>query len=124
MKIIQKRKLNKMISDVFTFSFMMSMFLHTSVCAGSTSDGEAAVKGILTEVATVLLVVAGCVCAGKLAHIGIMYMMSSANEKSNAKTAIIPWLLGTIVCFGASWIGPLIIGIFEHDTTNGVLSSY
>lgn len=121
MKITAKRKFNKFISDVFTFSLMMSMFLHTHVSAGSA---QGAVDAILIDVTTVLLVIAGCVCLGKLAQIGIMFMMSSATEKSNAKTAILPWLLGTIVCFGATWIGPLIIGIFKHDTSEGVLSSY
>ena len=40
-------------------------------------------------------------------------MTSSAVEKSNAKAAVLPWIVGTIVCFGAGWIGPMIINMFK-----------
>ena len=42
-------------------------------------------------------------------------MTSSAVEKSQAKTALVPWLVGTVVAFGASWIGPAIINLLKID---------
>ena len=38
--------------------------------------------------------------------------MSTAAEKSNAKQAILPWIIGTVVCFGAATIGGAIIDVF------------
>ena len=90
------------------------------ICVGSVfatePTGQEDVEEILTEITQVLLVIAGLACAGKLVHIGILYMTSSAVDKSNAKSAVLPWLIGTIVCFGAAWIGGAIIGIFRIDT--------
>lgn len=89
-------------------------------CAGSTFATSPTptddVEEILTEITQVLLVIGGLACVGKLVHIGILYMTSSAVDKSNAKSAVLPWLIGTIVCFGAAWIGGAIISIFKIDT--------
>ena len=83
--------------------------------AYAATDGMGTVTEILTDILGALLGVAGAVCVAKLIHIGILYMTSSAAEKSNAKTAVLPWIIGTIVCFGAGWIGPAIIGILRVD---------
>ena len=72
----------------------------------------------LTEITQVLLIIAGGACVGKIIHIGIQYVMSSAADKSNAKMALLPWLIGTVICFGAATIGPGIIGIFNTGPTN------
>lgn len=77
-----------------------------------------AITAPLTEITQVLLIVAGGACVGKIIHIGIQYVMSSAADKSNAKMALLPWLIGTIICFGAAVIGPAIIGIFNTGPTN------
>ena len=45
--------------------------------------------------------------------------MSSAMDKSNAKMAVLPWIIGTFLCFGAAVIGPAIINIFK--VTDNVL---
>ena len=82
---------------------------------------DSSVTDILTEVTTVLLVVAGGACVGKVIHIGILYVSSVAADKSSAKTAILPWLIGTFVCFGAAVIGPAIIGIFKDGAPTNVL---
>ena len=50
-----------------------------------------------------------------------MYTMSSANEKSNAKMALIPWVVGAIVCFGAATIGGTVINIIGSGMPNDVL---
>lgn len=113
------KKMNKMISFI-THTFLFSTFLNQCVFATDTTNP---VNDILIEVTRVLLVIGGLVCIGKLVQIGIMYMMTSVDQKSQAKTAVLPWLVGTIVCFGAAWIGSAIIGIVS--TGNGdVLSSY
>ena len=104
---------NQIISDVIANSILLSLF--TSQIAYATDNDV--VDNILVEVTQVLLVVAGLLCLGKLIQIGIMYMTSSAVEKSNAKAALMPWLAGTIVAFGASLIGPAIIKMITGSST-------
>lgn len=90
------------------FAFYTWFFLNfgTNVLAGSV---DSSVTGTLTEITQIILIIGAGVCIGKCIQIGIMYVMSSANEKSNAKMAMIPWIIGTIVCFGAATIGKFII---------------
>ena len=76
---------------------------------------DASVIAILTEVTQVLLVIAGGACVAKIIHIGILYVTSSAADKSNAKMALLPWIVGTFLCFGAATIGPAIINILRVD---------
>ena len=110
-----KKKINKFLSNIMTFAMLFVMITNTSVFA----TGSDVVNKILKEVTTVLLTIAGLVCTGKLIQIGILYMTSSAVDKSNAKSAVLPWLVGTIVCFGAAWIGGTIIDILRIE--KGVL---
>lgn len=113
-----KHKLNKLLSNLLTFAMIMAVLLPTGVLAGV--DGGT-VDAILTEVVQILLTVAGCVCLGKLIHIGIIFLTAGAAEKSNAKMALVPWLVGTVVCFGASWIGGTIINIIGSGMDGDVL---
>ena len=108
---MKKSKVNKLLSNIMTLVLMLMMFMNTYVYA----TGNTAVDKVLTEVTEVLLVVAGLVCVGKLIHIGILYMTSSAADKSNAKSAVLPWLIGTFVCFGAALIGGAVIKILKVD---------
>ena len=66
----------------------------------------------LTKVTRILLIIGSAVCIGKIIHIGILFVTSSAVDKSNAKQALFPWLIGAFICFGAATIGSAIINIF------------
>lgn len=113
-----KHSLNKVLSSFLTFILLLAMFLPTSVFA---LDGGGEVDTVLTEVVNILLIIAGCVCLGKLIHIGILFLTAGAAEKSNAKMALIPWIVGTIVCFGASWVGGTIIQLIGSNMNGDVL---
>lgn len=63
----------------------------------------------LVDLTKILLLIGTAVCIGKVIHIGILYVTSTAVDKSNAKQALLPWIIGTIVCFGAATIGSAII---------------
>ncbi|MBQ9314412.1 MAG: hypothetical protein IJ220_05385 [Clostridia bacterium] len=108
---VKKKKSNQMLSNMITYTILFATFVNRYVYA----TDDTIVDNILIDVTQVLLVIAGLLCLGKLIHIGILYMTSSAVEKSQAKTALMPWLVGTIVAFGASWIGPAIINIIKID---------
>jgi len=115
---VNMQKNNKLISNFVIQSLLFSIYTNHYVYA---LDNGGTVDQILIDVTQVLLVLAGLVCLGKLIQIGIMYMTSSAVEKSNAKAALMPWLVGTIVAFGASWIGPTIINIITGGVEKGPL---
>lgn len=106
---MSNRKVNNIMTiliNVFTFGICLTSIVFAT-------EGTNAVKTILTDILKVLLGLGGAICVAKLIHIGILYMTSSAVDKSNAKAAVFPWIVGTIVCFGAAWIGPAIIGLFK-----------
>ena len=117
---MRKKKINQFLINFVTYTVLFSAFVNQCVYA----TGQETVDGILVEVTRVLLVIGGLVCIGKLVQIGIMYMMTSVDQKSQAKTAVLPWLIGTIVCFGAAWIGSALINVIKVDDSQGVLSSY
>ena len=98
------------------------MLCFTNVVFASEIQFGEEVTGPLKEITQVLLLVAAGVCIGKVIHIGILYVMSSAMDKSNAKMAILPWLIGTFLCFGAAVIGPAIINVFSEGLPDGVLN--
>lgn len=79
------------------------------------------VKNTLIEITQVLLIIAAGVCVAKVIHIGILYVSTVAMDKSSAKSAILPWLVGTFLCFGAAVIGPAIIEIFQSGLPSKVL---
>lgn len=120
---MKMKKFNKLISDFMTWLMAFTMFMNTYVLA-SDNFANTTVGHILTDITSVLLTVAGLVCVGKLIHIGILYMTSSAAEKSNAKSAALPWLIGTIVCFAAATIGKAIINIIGGDLMNKDVLEY
>lgn len=109
---------NRFLSNLLTVALLLAMLLPSIAFAG-VDGGE--VDAILVEVVNLLLVVAGCVCLGKLIHIGILFLTAGVAEKSNAKMALIPWVVGTVVCFGASWIGGTIINIIGANMNGDVL---
>lgn len=103
------------------FAFYTWFFLNfgTSVLASNTD-----VNQTLTKITNIILIIGAGVCIGKCIQIGIMYVMSSANEKSNAKMALIPWLIGTIVCFGAATIGKFVINLISGGNINKDVLEY
>ncbi|MBQ8299089.1 MAG: hypothetical protein IJX99_04355 [Clostridia bacterium] len=113
------RKKNILINILFNALFI-SLCLSKIVLAGEEKEIDfSSVVTPLTEITQVLLIIAAGVCVGKVIHIGILYVMSSAMDKSNAKMAVLPWIVGTFLCFGAAVIGPAIINIFK--VTDNVL---
>ncbi len=105
-----------------TFNKFISALLYvvtilTCICCTYASSASISLDAVseetLKNVTQILLLIGTGVCIGKVIQIGIMYVMTSANEKANAKAAIIPWLIGTFVCFGAATIGGYLIKLLE-----------
>lgn len=100
----------KLITAIFN---MLLIIFYTSTVFGVVVPSE--VEETLVNVTKILLLIGTAVCIGKVIHIGILYVTSTAVEKSQAKQAILPWIIGTIICFGAATIGGAIIKIFENS---------
>lgn len=113
-------KLKKFVCNLT--SSVLFIFGVNSIAYASSNIDLTNVRAPLIEITNLLLIIAAGVCIGKCIHIGIKYMMSSAAEKSNAKEAMLPWLIGTFVCFGAAIIGPFIIGLLSDGLPSTVLS--
>ena len=105
-------KNNKLIT--FYTSTLLLLFYTSTVMAGDVVVPEE-VYTTLVDITNILLLIGTAVCIGKIIHIGILYLTSTAVEKSNAKQALFPWILGTIICFGAATIGGAIIDLFMNS---------
>lgn len=116
-------KFNKMGKILTNAVFYIVTFLSFGnivlASSGITTDGT--ITNTLKDITQIILIIGAAVCVGKCIQIGIMYTMSSANEKSNAKMALIPWVIGAIVCFGAATIGGAVINIIGNDMPDNVL---
>lgn len=107
--------MKKVLGNIVTVLLVLLCFCST-VFADSSVTIDDTVTGTLTEITRILLLVGAGVCIGKVIHIGILYVTSSAADKSNAKMALMPWLIGTFVCFGAATIGGYIISLLSITT--------
>ena len=114
------KKTNKKNIVATIFNIFLLLFYATNIAyADITVPGE--VQERLVEITRILLLIGTAVCIGKLIHIGILYVTSTAAERSNAKQAVLPWIIGTVVCFGAATIGEWIINLFLGLLPNKVL---
>lgn len=62
---------------------------------------------IITNVAMVLAIVI-------LAILGVRYMMGSAEDKSEFKKSMIPYIVGAVCVFGAGAIGKMVINVTSN----------
>ena len=109
---------NKILNILFNMALILCFTSFVFAGGGVTVPDD--VRTTLVEITRILLLIGSAVCIGKIIHIGILYLTATAVEKSHAKEALFPWILGTIICFGAATIGGAVIKIF---TQGGVLPS-
>lgn len=62
---------------------------------------------IITNVAMVLAIII-------LAILGVRYMMGSAEDKSEFKKSMIPYIVGAVCVFGAGAIGRMVINVTSN----------
>ena len=95
--------------------FCTAILLSGCSCVLANSEVELGsdVLNTLTATTRIMLLIGAFVCVAKLIQIGILYVTSSAADKSNAKMAILPWLIGTFVCFGAATLGGYVIRLLQ-----------
>lgn len=107
-----KKKLSVILIVVCLFSL--------SCVYATGSGGTADYDTVINKITEILALIAGFVCLGKLIQIGIMYILSGANDKSQAKTAVLPWAVGTVICGGYVFIHKRVVEIFGGEDAPGV----
>lgn len=112
------KKIEKLINIIFNTLLILSF---ASMVLASDVMVPQEVETTLQNITKILLLIGTAVCIGKVIHIGILYLTSTAMEKSMAKQAVLPWIIGTIVCFGAATIGGAIIELFVNQVPSGPL---
>lgn len=108
--------MKKLIVNIAFYTLVLMNFCSTVLAGAPTGAAITlgpSVEATLIEITQIMLIVGAGVCIGKVIHIGILYVTSSAAEKSNAKMAVLPWLIGTFVCFGAATIGKFVINLLK-----------
>lgn len=78
---------------------------------GTSSGAQNSVVNIGNQIIGVITTVGVVVAVIVLLVLGIKYMMGSASEKAEYKKTMIPYLVGSILIFGASAITKVIVGI-------------
>lgn len=88
-----------------------------------TSKAPDEITSKLNEINKVLFTAACIICVIKAVQIGIMFMLNGAGSKGQAKSAILPWIIGAVVCGGYLLISTQIIDLIQGAAgTGGVLS--
>ena len=89
---------------------------------GSNGDaGSTAINGKLNDINNVLFTAACIICVIKAVQIGIMFMLNGAGSKGQAKSAILPWIIGAVVCGGYSVIAKEVTALIKRYGKGGVL---
>ena len=116
-KIFTKKK-----KITIIFNILLILFYTNMVFAGEVVVPEE-VQNTLTSLTKILLLIGTAVSIGKIIHIGILFVTSTAMDKSTAKQAALPWVIGTIVTFGAATVGGEIIKIIQNALKDAGISN-
>lgn len=113
----KKNKLGNIILNVVLIMSQVNIAYANG--AGMTS-GNDTVDSTLSEIASILFFLGAAIAVGKLIQIGILFVMSSGSKRSDAKSALIPWAIGAIICVLFATIGSGIIDIIMGGDSGGV----
>lgn len=104
-----------------TFSSTVSMAVDAESIAGqlggTQSGAQDSVISIGNQIIGIITTVGVVVAVIVLLILGIKYMMGSASEKAEYKKTMIPYLVGSILIFGASAITKVVVSIGSSITT-------
>lgn len=76
--------------------------------SGTTISGASKIKTIGNQIIYVIRLVGSMAAVAILVVLGLKYMMGSTEEKAEYKKTMIPYLVGALLVFGATWIGTAI----------------
>lgn len=121
------KKAKKMLGRILNFTLLISMagtlaFATNGDIQSVVNDlnGGEGVYGTISEIMGILLWLGFAIAIIKAMQIGIMFIIGGGSGKNNAKSALVPWLVGAAVCALFGTIGPWIIGIIMSGSSGGV----
>ena len=77
-----------------------------SVDKGELQKASASIYNVLSSIGMIISVIVGIA-------LGITFMMASADDKAKVKEALIPYIVGCVVIFGAFGIWKIVINTFS-----------
>ena len=108
------------VAMMLTFSSTVSMAVDAETIAGSltgsVSGAQDSVVSIGNQIIGIITTVGVVVAVVVLLVLGIKYMMGSASEKAEYKKTMIPYLVGSILIFGASAITKVVVSLGSNIT--------
>lgn len=79
--------------------------------SGTATSAQSSVTNIGNQIIGIITTVGVVVAVVILLVLGIKYMMGSASEKAEYKKTMIPYLVGSILIFGASAITKVVVAL-------------
>jgi len=114
--------ISKIVYIVLMFSMISSISFASNGIEGavdSINTGGDDVYGVIGEIIGILSWLAFVIALFKVIQIGIMFMLGAGKSKNDAKSALIPWLVGAAVCVMFGTVGPWIIGLIMGGSSGG-----
>ena len=120
-------KIRNIFNKILYFTLFISMISTVVFASGDDvgtvvdklNSGEG-VYGTIKEIMGILAWLGFAIAVFKLIQIGIMFMLGGGANKKDAKTALIPWLVGAAVCVLFGTVGPWIISIIMSGSSGDV----
>lgn len=102
---------------VYSRADMSTVFsdAQTFISAGGSASGinTGKLKDISDTISGILLTIAISVTFISIAVMGIKFAIQTVEEKAKIKEAMVPWIIGIFISFGAFGIWKLVINIFS-----------
>lgn len=78
------------------------------------------VYAIIREIMGIMSILGFAIAMFKLIQIGIQFILGAGRAKSDAKAALMPWLVGAIVCIMFGTIGPWVMNLIMGSGSSGI----
>ena len=89
-------------------------FISQGSSSGAQGIEESELKNISDTVSSVLLTVAVAVTFISIGAMGVTFAIQTVEDKAKVKEAMVPWLIGVLVSFGAYGIWKIVMTIFYN----------
>ena len=100
-------------SKAFSFDSIFgdaNSFLQQGSGGGGITQAE--LEPISNAISGILLTIAVAVTFISIAVMGVSFAIQTVEDKAKIKEAMVPWLIGVLISFGAYGIWEFVIGIF------------
>lgn len=127
--MIYENKFNKVIKRVLTFLLAFLLIGTISFASGDTTPdylagmtGDREVYQVISTIIGILSTAGFIIAIAKMMQIGIMFLIGSSagKTKNEAKSALLPWIVGCMICATFGTLGPWVINLLMSGSPNDV----